>query len=143
MLALGPQLMSVPCPGFVPREDVRKEQGRGALPILSRDSSRGWDDITCRNALVGVVQEPRGLRAVRDGPHLFSWAGRAQRLRRNEVFAGVNAEQLIDLTEFVLVAFPFTITSFSALLTPVQVRIDILFTFCFFERRDKLSQGLQ
>lgn len=80
--------MSALCLSSVPGEVVREEQGRGALSILGRDSSHGWDDITCRDALVDIAHKLRGLRAVRDGPRLFSKSGRPLRLR-SEVFAAV------------------------------------------------------
>lgn len=77
--------MLVP-PAFVPGEDARGEQGRVAMSILGADNSRDWDEVTCRDALVGIVLRSRRLRAVRDGPRHLSRTGGTVRLHRGEVF---------------------------------------------------------
>jgi hypothetical protein len=72
--------MLVSSPDFVPGEGAREEPDRGRLSIGGRYSGCGWDDVPCRDALVGIgLRRPR---VVRDGPCLFFSSGRLLRLRR-------------------------------------------------------------
>jgi hypothetical protein len=55
-------------PGL-PGREIMSSCGNGQFAaIFHLYSCRGWDNITCRDALVRIVLEPRGLRAVYDGP---------------------------------------------------------------------------
>lgn len=77
-------LVLVSSSAFVPGERARGEQDRGRLSTGGQYSGCGWDDVPCRDALVGIGLCRPGV--VRDGLCLFS-SGRLPRLRRPEVFA--------------------------------------------------------
>jgi len=67
-----PQLTLEPYTVLVPGEDVRRRPDRVAMSALGLDWCRDGDDFSRRDAPMGIVLSPCGLRLVRDGPRRLS-----------------------------------------------------------------------